>query len=525
VSVSGAGGNATILIGSEAPLGDRVYVRLTKSESVVSTDGAIYRILPEKATEWREKQVFAGSPGKTVRMELWNEERSFVQLLRKDSSWKMMQPIVCNADDGFVNELLGKLYSLKVAEFIWDASSGAAPGTDAGLPVNKDRFVPYGLASDQARVKVSLWLEGAETAQHLLLGKTAGDGGETVYARLAGNNSVYSLPAKVNSYLDVGVGKLRSRKLYHMKKEQVGFIDIESGEKRLTLARNTNGIWEIRQPLRWRADRKKINAFLEGLMGLKAEGFFSSAATNLNAIGFDPPAWSVQVLRTEPAGISGDEPGGEGAGNGSAPDPAETRKRERLLISRPTGAEEKVLARFSDKPLKFGNEGFVYTLDKEAFAFAGRKPADPLEFFNRTMMALEPRNVMRIEISRDGRTQAVMRDKDGIWTAAEDEKGKADQSRIRDILFAVSNLRANSVKEHAVEEPEAYGLKSPGFMLSFGLKGKDGIQKTLKLGYRAKTDGIYAMVQGRDVVFVLPAGLVQKLARPIVVPATDTEAD
>ena len=46
---------------------------------------------------------------------------------------------------------------------------------------------------------------------------------------------------------------------------------------------------------------------------------------------------------------------------------------------------------------------------------------------------------------------------------------------------------------------------------------------TLLLGFRAGTDGLYAMVQGEDVVFVLPNALAGELTRDLLVPEVDGE--
>ena len=40
--------------------------------------------------------------------------------------------------------------------------------------------------------------------------------------------------------------------------------------------------------------------------------------------------------------------------------------------------------------------------------------------------------------------------------------------------------------------------------LTFGLRGEIGIQKSILIGAPSGTNGVYSMIQGQDMVFVLP---------------------
>ena len=65
----------------------------------------------------------------------------------------------------------------------------------------------------------------------------------------------------------------------------------------------------------------------------------------------------------------------------------------------------------------------------------------------------------------------------------------------------------------------------PALTLTLGLTGERGIQKSIAMGFRAETDGIFAMVQGQDVVFVLDRKLVEMLTRDLVRAAPAAAAD
>ncbi len=500
LSLESSRGNVTLLVGSKTPLGNSVYVKKANSPLVLSTDARIKESAPLNVRDWRDRRVFAGRDEKTVRIELWNRQGSFIQILRKDSMWQMTQPVVARANARAVEQLLEQLYELEVKEFIWDPARAGEDDAAEVVTESRDRFVPYGLATDQARARVSVWLKGDEAGQALFLGKPTGKDSKAVYARSRDRGSIYSVSSNVIDYLDLSVGELRSRKLFAITAKEAAYVNIQSSGKRLTLLKESPGRWVIKEPLEWDADRKTIEAFLDGLLNLEAEGFVSGTVTNLTELGFQPPAWSVEALKAP-----------------ATDNKKENREQRRLLVARAPRDRSAVPARFSQDPVRFGEEGFVYSLSRKDLEFAGRNPASALRFFDRTMMSLKPEDIKKIEVSMQGRKDSVVRNKEDKWVSTEETARKVNPAAVESILFAVSNLRARRVEEHAVEEPAAYGLEDPSMQFSFGLSGEGGIQKTLKLGYRAKTKDIYAMIQGRDVVFVLSSETVKLLLQPLTV--------
>ncbi|MDP2989429.1 MAG: DUF4340 domain-containing protein, partial [Kiritimatiellota bacterium] len=60
-----------------------------------------------------------------------------------------------------------------------------------------------------------------------------------------------------------------------------------------------------------------------------------------------------------------------------------------------------------------------------------------------------------------------------------------------------------------------YGLKDPRGSLTFILSGQEGIQKTLVLGEASEDLGVYATVQGQEMVFILPKALADQLLQDI----------
>ena len=75
---------------------------------------------------------------------------------------------------------------------------------------------------------------------------------------------------------------------------------------------------------------------------------------------------------------------------------------------------------------------------------------------------------------------------------------------------------------YVVENPAqlaAYGLEKPACVLTLGLTGESGLEKSLLLGASAGEDGVYAMIRGEDVVFVVAEAMSSLLRRPLHAPA------
>jgi hypothetical protein len=57
-----------------------------------------------------------------------------------------------------------------------------------------------------------------------------------------------------------------------------------------------------------------------------------------------------------------------------------------------------------------------------------------------------------------------------------------------------------------------------------GLSGEEGIQKNIFIGFKAQTDGVYARIQGQDMLFVIEKTLGDILSRDIVERVVPPEA-
>ncbi|MBA4388560.1 MAG: hypothetical protein C0404_11300, partial [Verrucomicrobia bacterium] len=110
----------------------------------------------------------------------------------------------------------------------------------------------------------------------------------------------------------------------------------------------------------------------------------------------------------------------------------------------------------------------------------------------------------------------------GEWMSVAPATNTVDMEAIDGILFLASNMRALRIETDNPKNLAAYGLDRSGTVLTLGLSGAEGIQKTLITGFKSRTDGVFATVQGQDIVFVLDNAILAQATRDLNRPPVTT---
>lgn len=501
-----------IWIGAGASPGEEVYVKLATSDDVLATQSAILNELPATIEDMRDRALFSDEAFRTARLEIRRTETGFTQLARTDGTWVIQQPLQANADDAKIEEMLSVLYSARIRRFVWDepaepsAAQAAASATDGNIV---PRAEAYGLVPDDA-ARIAVWMAGSDAGTELLLGKTASetDGeepGET-YAKFRDSDSIFTVDEALHETFSVDPVDLRDRNLFTLKAEEVRFVSLRKGEEKLVLQRMDDSGWMIMEPVQWEADDEIVSEFVRRVSRLRAEVFLKGPATNLPAFGLSPPdlVMSIDSQPVEAANGPGVAPAVE-----AAPPVSAVGGGRGLCIGSLAEDAKDLYARFED-------EDALLTISAAAVDGLGVRPTDPLVYRDRRMLAVAPDSIKRIAVAVGDREETIARLPDGQWSS-EDEAGtnKVDMAVLNGLLLHMADLRAVSIDSHNPENLSAYGLDPAGVTLTLGLSGEEGIQKKVLMGFRAGTAGIYAMVQGQDVVFVLPDRTFTDLTRSL----------
>jgi hypothetical protein len=486
-------------VGDEAPLGDRIYVRRTDAGDVVAVQRRLTAMLPGSLEALRDHSVVDGQTARTRRLEIQRPGTGFIQLSRQGDTWVMQQPVAARADRARVNELLDALFSLRVRKFVWDprVEDGAEGVVDANGIETVSRVESYGLASDVAAARISVWVGDDEVGRELLLGKAVTDEADAVYAKRRESGSIYAVDKGILDIFSVSASELRDAGLFSLRASAVAYIGLTQGERKLVLQKQPVTGWMMTEPFRWKADEQTAARLVEGVLGWRVAHFHLVPPAPLERLGLAPPRRSVLLAADAPDAAA------------APPGPLSPGPYGRLLLGELSEGGKTRYAAWEQR------EG-VFELDDGALAVLGEDAAQPLAYRDRTMLAVPRDKVMRISLSRPGPPQTVARSADGAWTAAEPPSGSADEDAIEEVLLHVSNLRAVWIEAHNPADLQGFGLASPHTSLTLGLSGEEGIQKTLRFGSRAGGAYRYAMVQGQDVVFTLAETLYGRLTNDLV---------
>jgi hypothetical protein len=497
------------LIGGDAPIGDMVYVKSAAGDDIASAPKDLLTLIPENVEKLRDRIILIGDAERTVRIEIQRPGSGAVQLVRGRSGWMIQQPVSLRADGSRVAKMLDAIYGLRAEKFVWDpppTGQEAKPGEAPAELGAGARLETYGLAADTAQLRIQVWATGEQSGKELLIGKAVDETGTLVYAKRRDLAPIYAVPASATSAFSVGLNELRDRNLFPTEVQSMRYLLFQEGDRKLALQRDVKDQWNVVEPVQWKADDNFVNDIVLSLNRLRVDSVVEDADTNLTVFGLEPPAFSLVALEHAPtvqsnSAIEVKAPAGDGAAAEESP--------ARLLVGQ-------VLEGKTTAYVMVENSKTVLALAASSLSALRFPLTDPLIYRDRTMLAIPRSSVWKITLQKAGREQAVLRGETGGWSAASQPEATADDAVVSDVLGLVEKLRALRIENQGVKNLVTYGLDRTGIALTFSLSGKEGIQKTLILGFRARTDGIYATVQGQDVVFVLANSVAERLAADLL---------
>ncbi len=472
-------------VGADTPLGGQLFARREGRGDVLVVGRDLLDIVPASAAVLRDRGLLRGTAEKAIRLEIQSAARGFIQLSRQDGVWVLQQPVAAPADQAVVTQLLRGAYEARIADFVWDPAVGDRDEGPAVAALAQHEAL--GLSEDVATLRVGVWSEDDRLGQELVFGRDVPTDPALVYARRRDAPSVYAVDRSLARLFDMQAEAFRDRRLFPVPADRVTGFTVAQGESKLVLERGTNG-WVIREPVEWKADPEAVANALPQLLGLQAVFYRAVVASNLTEFGLAPPAYSLEVLV-----------------DGVAP--------RRLMLGPVTGGVDSVWGR-QDR------HDEVVGIRAAALGWLVGQGMDPLTYRDRTVLALAPETVWRISRRIGGSTQTVERvEGSSSWRVADGMSGVVDEQVIGRILAGVTALRALRIECRGTQSLATYGLDDTAVALTFGMRGDAGIQKTLLLGFMSRTDGIYGMVRGQDMVFVLGreavASLTLDLAREV----------
>lgn len=454
----------TLLIGRDTVAGGNLYLKEANDSSIFIASTNLLSDLPRSLDALRDRRAFLGFPGEVTRLDLRRRD-GLLTLARTDvGNWRMLQPWVGRATSAGVQDLLDQLFTARIAEFIAE-SFDAAP--------------LYGLDEPAAQVLVTGDRRYGE--QVLQIGKPVVGDTNLVYATRAGEGTVFAVPRALLETLQIKADTLRDRRVITVPIYDIARVRVEEGERVLELTRDETGGWEIREPVRNKANAERIQAALAEWTGMRIESFVEPSETNLVALGLDPPAC-------------------------------------RLIFSRRlTAAEDDVDIQFSTLPPSNGlalallaNEKTYVRLRASAVdAF----PLSSLAFRHPEAIAIDTNALRSLTIFRNGREESVLRDTATNEFRAATPGAVLDTENVLAVIETLASLRAIEYVAIA-DEAARYGLVAPAAQVTVGIQGGLAPVRTLLIG-TDREEGVHAMLRGGDAIFLIPHATRDKLLLPL----------
>jgi hypothetical protein len=454
------GKHLALLLGSKSPTGVWVYAKERDKPSVFVVGESVLRDATRPATDFRDKTVLAFSRSDVTGIEIVTPAET-IAVAPEGQAWKMTRPAPRPADSDAVSDLLEKLGSARVKEFVAESPPSLAP---------------YGL-DHPLRLVLDVGKEKDRAARTLLFGRVD-ETKKGVYAMRPGETSVLLVPEEVWKVVPQNVAVLRDKTVVAFDREKVTGYDIESPKGTVTVTRDKDG-WKITAPEALAADQVEAGAVLSRLRELRAQAFLTDDASGIPRYLAKP---EVKVTIRQ-----------EGA-------PAPTTL---LLAPAPDkrGGQPTVYAGVTGK-------GPVVLVDGKALDNLGRTA---LQLRDRRLFAgLELKDVKRVRLRAGGQTAVVERSGDTEWKLVEPARGPARSTKVDDLLYVLRGLKWDEIAADKPDTPARWGFDAPTFEVTL-FKGDGGEIGTLVLG---KRDGArYFARTASSPVYTVSAGAVGELPR------------
>ena len=328
-----------------------------------------------------------------------------------------MQPAAAKPDAAEVSGLTTNLSTLEVQQVVDENASALAD---------------YGL--DKPRVEVTFKTGGQ---QHTLQIGQKTPPGTDLYAKRAGDNTVFLISSYLDSTFNRGTFDLRDKTVLNVERDKVEAVDVTAGTQSMRFTR-AGGEWQMTAPAPGRADFGAVEGLVGRIAGLQMKAIEQNA-TKLAQYGLEKPAATVTL------------------GSGSS--------QATLLIGKEAG-EGALYAKDASRPAVFTIESSILDDLKK----------DPAEYRQKDLFDARAFNSNRLEIARGSQTlvfeKVTTKNKDGQdeqkWRQTGPQARDVDATKMDALLNAITGARATGFATAGTKT----GLDKPE--LTAGIKFDDG---------------------------------------------------
>jgi hypothetical protein len=334
---------------------------------------------------------------------------------RDGKTWVITEPHKLSADQTSVSSWLSSLTSATVDDVV-DAHPGnlKAYGLDPPATVIE-------VSTDTKPEKFTLWL-GDQTPTS-----------SGVYAQIASNPRVVSLPSYDKSSLEKTLFDLRDKRAMTLDADQINHIEAQSKDKHWTLEKNPDGVWDLVLPPPVRADRSSVDNVVSQLRNLTMQAVAAEDKKETGKYGLQSPTL-------------------------------------RVTLKAPNGTQTLVLGKKDGERYDAMNSALdpIFTVENY---FLTQFQKDPADFRDKSLFSFSTFDVKHLEVDSP-KGHWAFDQQNNKWKETAPKAKDVPNDKMEALINDIHGLRADSFPKASAGDLAAFGLNKPAysFKVQFGDK-------------------------------------------------------
>jgi hypothetical protein len=384
----------------------------------------------------------------------------------EDKEWKFGEPLSMKVEGFAAETLLASLTPMSA---------------DRVVEEKVDDWTPFGLGGDGT---LRVTVEGTDgKSTQIIFGKDTPTG-STIYARLYGDQRLFTVPSHVKTGFEKEPFDLRDKNLLDIDQSAISRVILTPGTQTFEFGKSGDDKWQILQPKPLRADSFTVGDLVRSAANALMVSVLAEGETVPKEYSAAKPYAVVEV--TDQDGVH--------------------------TITVGKRSEDSYFAMSSDLP------GGVYEVAKTFAESLNKQLAD---FRNKKLFDFGFQDPKQLEL-RDGETRLTIAKKDDKWVAASDGDRELDSAKVQAVIDSLRNLAAKAfASDEAADQPK-YGLGSPAIEVTV-TPSEEGKEQEKAAISSTEKDRVYAAIPGSPTTYELERNAVQEIQRSIVEVLKPTE--
>jgi hypothetical protein len=423
---AGSGPETRIEIGRQPPLSNETWVRIGGKPTLYQVTRDFGPDLKRELKDYRGKTLLKARAADVTSLRITHDGQTSEFVRPLDGGWSIAAPVSARAEKQPLDDLAGKVVSLRATEFLDDAPQSLAPfGFDPPflkIELTHERRPQPPLPSATPPASAPSTAPAPPETLTLLIGEFADRGRTKRYIKLGDQPAVATIMQASVDPLIPDLNKIRNPLVTGVDTAELTEFTYTVGGDSVTLT-NADGAWRGAGDLA-ELDHAAVSELVSTFADLRALEFHDNPS-DLAQYGLDAPRATLRArLKDQGALVT-------------------------LNVGRLSESKRNAFVALEGVPT-------VFLVSAEQ---AERLVAPPLALRSRTIFAFQPEQIERLDLTRSGTHYLAVR-QSGVWTLMEPPDCRIDTNSITQMVNDLARLRAKRVVA-AGGDGEPYGLAAP----------------------------------------------------------------